>query len=60
MWSSMPNLSTVGLTVWPPIEYRHTDTHTHSHLYYVDEFVTVEFNFPSPLLVDEYNSKYFR
>ena len=36
MWSSMPNLSTVGLTVWPPIENRHTDTQTHSHLYYID------------------------
>ena len=28
----MPNLSTVGPTMWPPIENRHT----HSHLYYID------------------------
>ena len=32
MWSSMPNLSSVGPTVWAPIENRHTD----SHLYYID------------------------
>ena len=34
MWSSMPNFSTVGPTVWPPIENRHR--HTYSHLYYID------------------------
>ena len=32
MWSSMPNLSTVGPTVWLPIKNRHT----HSHLYFID------------------------
>ena len=32
MWSSMPNLSSVGPLVWPPIE----NTHAHSHLYYID------------------------
>ena len=32
MWSFMPNFSSVGSRVWPPIE----NTHTHSHLYYID------------------------
>ena len=36
MWSSMPNVSSVGPKVWPPIENRltHTQTHALTHTHY--------------------------